>query len=115
MARRPKKVIIADNDYKIVSRSEDWKAKHGAWGRIDYDNSRIEIAPHNGDNTALVDTVLHEILHGIIHEFNIRLDKRMEERLVTSLANGLTDVCKSNPNLLEWVIARLKNESKDTL
>lgn len=114
MARRPRKVIIGDNDYKLVSRSKAWGERHDAMGMFHYERPLIELADHGSDGLELVNTVIHEILHGIIHEYEIEMDGRIEERLVRCLSEGLTDVCKENPNLLEWVRLRLKKENEKT-
>ena len=55
MARRPKKIIINENDYKLISRSKSWTAKHAAVGRIHYQPPLIEITNHDKNNIDLIE------------------------------------------------------------
>jgi hypothetical protein len=112
MAQRPKKVTINESEYKIVSRSKEWKEKHKAFGRMHYTKPLIEIANHEGDHKELVDTFLHELAHGLIHECNIDVDGRQEEKLVIQFSNAWTSLFMDNPKVLEWLLHMQKKISK---
>lgn len=119
MARRPHKVKIGDNEYKVVSRKyKSWsKKKTRTFGQIGYNKNVIEINKDqkngiwNGQSVEEVDTVIHEILHGVVSEYEINVDGRKEEKWVTLMANGLTDVLLKNPNLVAWLKERIDKES----
>lgn len=109
---QPRKVQIGENKYEIKTRKyKAWSKKKGkTFGQITYSKNLIEVnKDQTGDRTftnpelAKMDTVIHEILHGIVAEYEVGVDGRKEERWVTLLANGLTDVLKKNPNLIEWI------------
>lgn len=107
MSRRPKKVKVKEKEYKIVSRSKRWGKKHDAMGMITFNRNLIEV-DESQSKEAMVDTVLHEILHAVVAEYGIKFKNlREEERVVHTMANGLTDVYKDNPALVDWIRARL--------
>lgn len=109
--RRPRKVKVGATDYRMVSRSKSWGNKHKAYGMITYTKELIELTATQSHDE-MIDTVIHELLHAIADEYKVKfVDGRQEERVVTKFANGLRDVFKSNPNLLDWIVARNKINS----
>ena len=105
---RPKTVKVKNNEYKIVSKTREWKEENGAYGMIHFDKNLIEIA-NSQSKQNLVDTVLHEILHAIVEEYKIKFTHhKVEERIVTHISQGLTAVFKDNPNLIEWIKEKSK-------
>ena len=58
-----------------------------------------------------VNTVLHECFHAIYRLHNLRKpddDEEVEERIVDSMANGMVELIRRNPPLVEWIRDKLK-------
>lgn len=117
--RRPAEIKIGKKKYRVTSRSKAWGQKNKAYGQITYDKALIEIAGNHEDQPShskmfeMVDTVVHEIFHGVIKECNIKLDGRKEEKFVKNLATGYCKTLLDNPQLLEWLYQKIKDEQKN--
>jgi len=48
------------------------------------------------------ETLLHEIMHGVYWAYGID-DKDDEERVVSTMAAGLQQVWRDNPELMAWI------------
>lgn len=97
-----KTLKIGYEDYTI----EYWNPTHAttteAYGEFFAKEKKIGI---DGAQTgaALVNTVVHEALHGVCYQLGLQLKDDEEERICNSMANGLTQILKDNPDFVEWI------------
>lgn len=94
----PKEIKITHTTYRVEA------GEIADRGCIHYRRKLIIVSP-DSEGTDEVDTLIHEILHGICNHYNIQTDN--EEHIVTALADGLTNVFKTNPDLLRYLKEKL--------
>ena len=71
-------------------------------GTSDADSLMIALrggSPH----TAMADTLLHEITHAVLRP--LKLEHELEERVCMQIGSQLLDVLRSNPKLVEYLVA----------
>ena len=92
------KVRIGYVDYDVVPNTN--KKLDGQFIHTD---KKITIS-ENLSSADKINTIIHEILHGIWYHWGVaeQIEKpqKAEEMVVTSLANGLTNVIRENPQFL---------------
>lgn len=59
-----------------------------------------------------VNGVIHETLHAIWNVHGLGGEDALEEQTVNSLANGLTQVIRDNPELVYWMVEQLAKEPR---
>lgn len=94
----PTTIRIAGVDYAIKETHNLNSGSKMCYGRIDFEQSIIEIAPQNQAHQHKCIVLWHEILHGIIKHFGLEIDK--EEELVTALSKGVYQVLQDNAGRL---------------
>ena len=68
------------------------------------DTDSLTIALRGGmPHTTMADTLLHEITHAVLRP--LKLDPDLEERVCMQIGSQLLDVLRSNPKLVEYVVA----------
>ena len=93
----PDSIRINGVDYKIVYTPALNDGINVAYGRINYENSTIELNPERQAHQRMCATLWHEILHGIA--FTMGLDDTMgddEEKIVDAFARGIYQVLQDN-------------------
>lgn len=75
-------------------------------GDYDKEKERIRVDTSMSD-TQVADTLLHEILHAIHYIYGIK-DEHEEEQVVTVTATALSQVIQDNPDVVKFLIAKLK-------
>lgn len=60
-------------------------------GRVDYNNTRIDISSSMQSQDYQKVTLLHEIIHAIDHQYRIGLDEEVTDKLAFGLFNLLED------------------------
>ena len=100
--KHPKTLKIGYENYEI----EYWPPTHAttteAYGEFFAKEKKIGI---DGAQTgaSLVNTMIHEAMHGICFHQGMQLKDDEEERIVNSMANGITQLLKDNPDLVDWI------------
>lgn len=94
---------------------EDLKADDGTpdWGSSDLNSYEVSINADCSERLAL-DTVLHELDH-VVADFYGSFPEtaepsryEREEHSILTLSNGRTELLVRNPELVEWMLARLQ-------
>lgn len=78
----------------------------GEYGHTHKVNSVISVNLM-GNSIEQVNTLIHECLHAIYHTQGIKTDGDVEELVVNSLANGLVQMIRDNPQLIEYILSEL--------
>ena len=92
-----KKIKIGYSDYKIID-NDDKKLD----GQFIHTDKTITITPSLSSSDRL-NILLHETLHGVWFHWGVGETvraKNAEEAIITSIANGLTNVIRDNPEFL---------------
>ena len=83
----------------------NWRIKcaelRDRYGECDKEAGLILYSPGQSPDVRL-NTIIHEILHACFESGHV-VDSDDEEKTVTILANQLSDVLSSNPDLLQWI------------
>lgn len=79
---------------------------HQKFGMCDTNNAKIYV-DRNLSIEKRVNTTIHEMLHAVWKEMCLP-DDDSEERIVESLANGITQIFKDNPDFVSDLITDLK-------
>ena len=91
----PKSVRIAGVEYEVVVVPALMNDNVAAYGRIDYENSRIELSDSFGaEHQKRCRILWHEILHGIREASGLEIED--EERVVEMFARGIYQVLQDN-------------------
>ncbi len=102
----PEKLHIGYRTFKVLRRAN----LPGVSGSVSSDDRLIQIESELSHATDAVDTMWHEILHVLVQDSTLVSDSD-EEQLVGVLANKMTELCVRNPDLLEWVLHTVKEET----
>ena len=97
--RLPRTVNIRGRHYSIRRMSPDLQSD--LEGDFSITHKRIRVKTNKNKDEA-AHTLLHEVLHAIISEYDINL--RSEELVVKTLENGLMQVLRDNPKLVEYLL-----------
>ena len=106
----PSPIRIGAHDY--VVKRYDRTLDSDPLGRCNYVKAEILIAEGFAP-TQEVDIVLHEILHGITDSAGVGHDGSEQvswEQAITTIASGLAQVMRDNPDLVRWAMRRLGAE-----
>ena len=84
----------------------------GCVGQVKHETQVIDVLCH-GSPQWMADTLLHEVLHAVVATQNLNGhppfdEDKVEERMVATLATGLVQVIRDNPELVV-MLARLVN------
>lgn len=93
------KVLVGYQTYEIVNDTEHCR-NFGALGVTHKDKALI-VMDNSQSKESYADTLIHELLHAICHSYIPTLAPEEEESLITSLAHGLTQVIRDNPDVLK--------------
>lgn len=107
MAKLPKKLKVAAFDIVVEPLTPVTSLAKNQQGLFNALLQRIEIMTPSIDGLNQLDTVLHEVFHAIYWAYNIE-DRDDEERTVATLATGLTQVLRDNPQVLKYINETLK-------
>ena len=94
----PEKIRIAGQDFDIDHC--EILAHQNRYGVFNSLEKTIKVDFEAKDQA--LDTLLHEILHGVYWQYNIKPEDD-EERTVTTMATGLTQIFKDNPEFIDWI------------
>lgn len=86
--------VILDNTTLIIDRAE-------CKGTINLDYKTIRINNEVQSEQGQEKTLLHEIIHGIIYERDLDLRTADEEAIVDTIAKGLHQVIRDNPDIFK--------------
>jgi len=98
----PSSVRVAGHDVAIKVQSEQWRVAtdhHGEFSQVDVE---ILVAPTFPTASRAAEIVIHELIHAVWWGFNAR-SQDGEEQVVTTLAVGLQQVWRDNPDLIAWI------------
>lgn len=102
MAELPKILRIGYQRVQVIPEKSSMGASLGQYNtetatiKLNLDYPQVEI----------INTLIHEALHAVWHNYGLQVafpDEDGHELIVTTMANGLTQVFRDNPDLLEWV------------
>ena len=101
----PSKVYIGYRDYDVNEMLEEEKGTHIGFHHGQYQYITINT---DGKPNEVVNTLLHEILHGVLDMAGFCFEgEDDEECIVNSLGNGLTQVLRDNPDVINWMLTTL--------
>ena len=85
-------------------------------GAINRFRDKIAINVDQPNGYEAVNTVIHECVHAIYWLSDLGKQdsednsEAEEERIVTAISNGFTELFRRNPDLVQWIVANLKEE-----
>jgi len=109
----PDSIRINGVDYEIVYTPALNDQVNLLYGRIDYENSTIELNSQNQAHQRMCVTLWHEILHGIA--FTQGMSETMgddEEKIIDAFARGIYQVLQDNGRKL-FDIAEATEETEE--
>lgn len=71
-------------------------------GTMSLTDLKITLSPEHPNPIYALDTILHEVIHAISRIQGLRKNDD-EERIANTLASGLTQVLRDNPQLVAWI------------
>ncbi len=101
----PSKIKVACFDVKVEEFNPGAPASRMLHGEFSSIEMMIRIDTST-DKIKVVDTLMHEICHAICWAYGIE-DEDKEERVVGTMATGLTQVYRDNPELLTFMQDKL--------
>jgi len=111
----PKKIKISFEDVSLVV-SSDAKFKDENFGMFESKDAMITLADDQSD-TALANTLLHEIVHAAVWYGGLKddgaalEDDKIEENVVNILSNQLCQIFRDNPKILTLIKKGLKSKN----
>jgi len=95
----PDKVIVGFKEYDVISETYRWAHNNERDGENCQEYHTITI--NTETSTAEVGvTLFHELLHLLYYNYNIK-DEDDEERTVESLARGMAQLWRDNPEIIK--------------
>lgn len=104
-SQAPAFIRIGYQDYTLKMQPYSLETT-GEYGHTNRVNSVISVN-QMGNQVEQVNTLIHECLHAIYHTQGIKTDVDTEELVVNSLANGLVQMIRDNPQLIEYILDQL--------
>lgn len=102
----PRKVKIGCYDISVVDWHPHAAAALGRYGEFSSLELLIRI-DLSVNPVVIANTLLHELMHAIYWVYEIR-DGDDQERTVTTMATGMTQVFKDNPNIVNFISDLMK-------
>lgn len=102
----PSSIRIGYLDFTVTHNNSPTHSD-SALGYTRKDAGHIHINEHQS-KVNKVNTVIHEVLHAIVHTQGIPINDELEEQVVNALANGLTQVIRDNPHLMQYILEQLE-------
>lgn len=101
-------VKIFGQKYKIDYNHSD----QDSYGMCFSDRNRISIR-HKLPEDKLQRVLMHEVTHAVIHETPLSLRKRFDvEEVCDIVGYHIIDTLQNNPQLVEWLFAKPKEEEE---
>lgn len=110
----PDNIRINGVDYKIVYIPALNDSVDVLYGRVNYENSTIELNSENQAHQRMCITLWHEVLHGIA--FSMGIAETMgdnEEKIVDAFARGIYQVLQDNGRKLFDIKEPAAEETED--
>lgn len=107
------KIKIGYRNYDIKVEDKVWNKQTESFGQFLSEEGIITVSSKE-DAISQANTLLHEILHGIVYQWGLGEEMSdKEEKIVNTLTNGLTTVFVDNPWLLQFLINKTKEGTKN--
>ena len=110
----PESIRIGATDFEVDSFSHMESDKFGVHGYFHYPSLQIRYQD-DLPRQRLAEILIHETLHGIWREYELREDgengREIEEATVTSLAKGLLQIIRDNPEFIAWISQSFPGET----
>lgn len=107
MNTRPTHIDISYMRLEVVER-EHYHPRQDL-GTMHYDQQVISVRAGMAASEE-ANTLLHECLHAIFYAYGISMPHEQEEAVVNTVANGLCELIKRNPELVEYLVDRLTDK-----
>lgn len=102
------KVLIDTVIYKIEQTNEPITINNEiCLGDVCYDTATIRL--NSKYQNRELQTLMHEVVHALIYERGLSDELRSNETLVNEMANGIINLIRNNPDLIEYIKGE-KNE-----
>lgn len=95
----PSEITVGHQIYTIKPTDEAWLRDSNKYGHCDSMELVIAVVNKGLSDTQIINTLVHEILHALWREYN--LPDEYEEHIVTCVANGLCQVLRDNPEVVQ--------------
>jgi Zn-dependent peptidase ImmA (M78 family) len=103
-----KSIRIGYRTYQIKAWTDLELVTTESYGQCDKQRGIIYVCTHL-DDVVIADTLLHEVLHAVWHEYGLQDDDR-EERIVHTLASGLIQVMRDNPQVIRYLLKLTRSQ-----
>lgn len=100
MAWLPKTLRIGYETYTVIPMASTAEDE----GSFSSEANTIKAKVEGRGSRAIANTLLHEILHGIFYQSGLGETCQQEEAVVNSLANGLSQVMRDNPEAMRRIL-----------
>ncbi len=107
MTTRPTHIDISYMRLEVVER-EHYLSRQDL-GSLHYDQQVITVRAGMNDAEE-ANTVLHECLHAIFYAYGINMTHEQEELVVNTVANGVCELIKRNPELVAYIVDKLSDK-----
>lgn len=104
----PERVRVGYADYDVLAKDADWSSSSQRAGEHRALDHKMMVATNYND-VEMANTLIHEVLHALWHKMNLG-ESVNEEDCVTTLANGLTQVWRDNPDLIRSLDSALRRK-----
>ena len=110
----PEVLKVSAYDIRVIQLVSDEEGEDNVtWGKWHHASQLIKLKESQPSKFFAVDTALHEILHAIFCIYNLfpaKGEEFNEERTVTVLSTALTDLFRTNPELVKWLFVNSLDE-----
>lgn len=116
MVELPNKVRVGFRDYQLLPLSGEQDPGDEFLGFHFGSQNIIMIDTEHTppwSNLEIACTVLHEILHAIVSTAEAPIEEEKEEWLVSMFGNGLTQVFRDNPEVINWILQLCQKDTEE--